>query len=91
MKSAIGETLKTQKIKNQIKMNEHFEISDDYIALNKLLKASGLCGTGGHAKIIIDDGLVTVDGEVETRRRRKIKDGMVVKYNYQTLKVLKKL
>ncbi|MDC3237145.1 RNA-binding S4 domain-containing protein [bacterium] len=68
-------------------MNQKFEISGDFIELNKLLKASGLCGTGGMAKMVIKDGLVTVDKKVETRVRRKIKTGMTVHYNSQIIKV----
>jgi len=69
-------------------MHQKFEISGEYIELNKLLKASGLCGTGGVAKMIIKDELVIVDGEIETRVRRKIIDGMIVQYNNHTLKVI---
>ncbi len=71
-------------------MNQYFKISGDYIELNKLLKASGLCGTGGQAKMIIKDGLVIVDGKIEIRIRRKLKHGMIVKYNAQSLKVIYK-
>lgn len=49
-----------------------FEIEGDYIELFKLLKASGVCSTGGEAKILIDDGAVKVNGEIETRKRKKI-------------------
>ncbi len=49
-----------------------FEIDGDYIELFKLLKASGVCSTGGEAKILIDDGAVKVNGEIETRKRKKI-------------------
>lgn len=69
-------------------MNQKFEISSEYIELNKLLKATGLCDTGGIAKMVIKDGLVTVDGEVETRVRRKIKNEGVIQYNNQTLHVI---
>ena len=69
-------------------MGQHFEISDEYIELNKLLKASGICETGGQAKIIIEGGFVTVDGETETRKRRKIKDGMIVKYGTLSVRVI---
>ena len=68
-------------------MNQKFEITGDYIELNKLLKASGLCGSGGQAKMLIKDGLVFVDGKIETRVRRKIKAGMTIKYDSHTLKV----
>ena len=69
-------------------MDQQFVISDEYIELNKLLKVSGLCDTGGQAKIIIEDELVTVDGETELRKRRKVKDGMVVKYGPHSVKVV---
>ena len=69
-------------------MDKQFVISSEYIELNKLLKASGLCDTGGQSKIVIEDELVTVDGETETRKRRKVKDGMVVKYGPHSVKVV---
>jgi ribosome-associated protein len=69
-------------------MDQHFVITDEYIELNKLLKASGVCDTGGQAKMIVEDGLVTVDGETETRKRRKIKDGMIVEYGDHRVKVV---
>lgn len=69
-------------------MNQEFEISSEYIELNKLLKASGLCDSGGFAKMVIKDGLVTVDGEIETRVRRKIKNEWIIQYNNQTLQVI---
>ena len=71
-------------------MDQEFVITDEYIELNKLLKASGLCDTGGQTKIVIEDELVTVDGETETRKRRKIKDGMTVKYGSHSVKVVLK-
>ncbi|MCK5540172.1 MAG: RNA-binding S4 domain-containing protein [Deltaproteobacteria bacterium] len=71
-------------------MDKCFVISDEYIELNKLLKASGLCDTGGQTKIIIEDEFVTVNGETETRKRRKIRDGMIVKYGTQSITVVKK-
>ena len=69
-------------------MDQQFVISDEYIELNKLLKASGLCGTGGQAKMVIEDELVTVDDEIETRKRRKIREGMIVRYDSHSVKVV---
>lgn len=71
-------------------MDQSFAISDEYIELNKLLKASGLCDTGGQAKMVIEDQLVTVDGEIETRKRRKIRDGMTVKYGTHCITIVRK-
>ncbi|MEA3332888.1 MAG: RNA-binding S4 domain-containing protein [Pseudomonadota bacterium] len=71
-------------------MAQDFVISDEYIELNKLLKASGLCDTGGQAKMVIEDELVTVDGETETRKRRKIQNGMTVKFGIHSITVVRK-
>ena len=57
---------------------ETFRFSGDHIELNRLLKASGLCDTGGRAKLAIEEGLVSVDGTIEYRKRRKIRDGQIV-------------
>lgn len=51
-----------------------FSISDDYIELNKLLKASRLVNSGSDAHILIADGIVSVNGEIETRKRRKCRE-----------------
>ena len=48
------------------------------IRLDAFLKLSDLAQTGGHAKLLIQDGAVTVDGETETRRGRKLRGGEVV-------------
>lgn len=50
---------------------ELVEIRDEHIDLDQLLKLSGMAGSGGEAKFLIKEGLVIVNGEVETRRRRK--------------------
>ena len=62
-------------------MATKFKIDGAYIELIKLLKATGLCGTGGVAKMVVDDGLVMVDGEVELRKRCKIKSGQTVEFD----------
>ncbi|MGE4428617.1 MAG: RNA-binding S4 domain-containing protein [Solirubrobacteraceae bacterium] len=53
-------------------------ISGDSIRLGQLLKHAGLADSGGDAKALLAAGLVTVDGEVETRRGRQLADGAVV-------------
>ena len=65
-----------------------FELEDEYIELIKLLKVMDLCPTGGMAKRLIEEGRVFVDGEVELRKRRKIRSGMTVKLNGQAITVL---
>ncbi len=51
-----------------------------YIELADFLKVIGLAATGGQAKILIRAGVILVDGKVETRLRRKLRNGMVVEY-----------
>lgn len=67
---------------------ETFELSGDYIELSKLLKAWGLCETGGMAKIVIENGLVAVDGTIEYRKRCKIRNGQTVEYDGHTINVV---
>lgn len=55
-----------------------FELRTDHIALDDLLKVTGLAASGGLAKLLISDGRVRVDGEVELRRACKIHAGQVV-------------
>jgi len=55
-----------------------FGIHTDYIDLLQFLKATGIAATGGEAKAIVDDGLVTVNGQTESRRRRKLRPGDVL-------------
>ena len=64
-----------------------FKISGEYIELIKLLKATGLCDTGGMAKAVTADGLVTVDGMVETRKRKKVRPGQVVEFAGESIRV----
>lgn len=57
-----------------------FELHGDFIELSKLLKAADLCESGGSAKYAIAQSLVTVDGQIETRKGFKVRKGMVVAY-----------
>jgi len=50
----------------------HFTIDSDYIKLDSFLKGVNAVGSGGEAKIIIAQGVVRVNGEVELRRGRKL-------------------
>ncbi|MBW6510524.1 MAG: RNA-binding S4 domain-containing protein [Desulfuromonadaceae bacterium] len=66
-----------------------FELEDSaYIELNNLLKITGLVSSGGLAKALIADGLVTVDGQVELRKRCKIRSGQRVVFNDQQVTVV---
>ncbi len=55
--------------------------------LHKILKFEGLASSGGEAKQVIDDGLVTVNGEVETRKRKKIVGGDTIIFNGTTISI----
>jgi ribosome-associated protein len=59
----------------------------EFIELKNLLKVMSLVETGGEAKAAIDEGSVKVDGEVETRKGRKIRSGQTVTYKNQTVTV----
>ena len=48
------------------------------IRLDHFLKSRGLASTGGHAKLLIQDEQVSVNGEIETRRRRKLRLGDLI-------------
>ncbi len=59
----------------------------DYIELNNLLKVTGLCHSGGLAKHLIEDGEVSVDGRIETRKRCKIRAGQTVAFAGERIEV----
>lgn len=63
------------------------EISSEPVELFKILKFEGLTTTGGEAKLLIGDGQVTVNGETETRRRRKMVDGDVIDFRGEQLQL----
>ena len=52
-----------------------FPIHTEYIDLLQFLNATGIAATGGEAKMLVDDGFIQVNGEDESRRRRKLRPG----------------
>ena len=56
-------------------MEKIITIKEDFIKLDSLLKYAGIASTGGHAKMLIQDELVSVNGEICTQRGKKIKIG----------------
>ncbi len=60
---------------------EKVRIKEKFIKLDSLLKFSGLAETGGHAKIIIQNGEVKVDGEVCSQRGKKVYKGSTVEFD----------
>lgn len=61
-------------------MTIHFAVRGEYIQLDQLLKATGLCDSGGSAHAAIAEGRVKVDAAVDTRKRAKIRPGQVVEF-----------
>jgi ribosome-associated protein len=66
---------------------KNVEITREPVELYKILKFEGLVTTGGEAKLLIGDGQVTVNGDIETRRRKKIVDGDVIEFRGEKLQV----
>ncbi len=55
-----------------------FNLTGEYIKLNDLLKLTGLADSGGRGKAMVAEGLVKVDGKVESRKTAKIRVGQIV-------------
>lgn len=66
---------------------EIIKLRDEYIKLGQALKAAGLVESGVDAKFAIEDGLVKVNGAVEYQRGKKLRDGDVVSYHGETIKI----
>jgi ribosome-associated protein len=62
-------------------------VNDEYIKLDQFLKLAQIAMTGGQAKAMILEGLVKVNGEVELRRGRKLRDGDRVELDGEELVV----
>lgn len=69
-------------------MNEFNLEGRDHVALCNLLQLTGMSSSGGHAKMLIADGQVSVDGQIELRKRCKIKTGQVVEFGGHQIKVV---
>lgn len=65
-----------------------FPLTGEYIELCKLLKAANLVMSGGEGKEVVAQGLVQVDGQPETRKRAKIRAGMTVEFEGNTINVV---
>ena len=63
-------------------------ISDDFIKLGQLLKLANMVSSGVEAKIVIQNGEVKVNGEIDTRRGKKIYPNDVVEYKGQQVTVI---
>jgi ribosome-associated protein len=63
--------------------------TDEFIKLGQALKKAGLVGSGVEAKEVIQNGEVEVNGEVDTRRGRKLYDGDRVSFNGEEIEIVK--
>ena len=68
-------------------MTEDVEVREEPIELYKVIKIAGLVASGGEAKYVVAEGKVSVNGEVETRKRKKIMAGDEVGFGGQKLRV----
>jgi len=66
---------------------EVIKLREEYIKLGQALKAAGLVESGVEAKDVIVDGLVEVNGEVDTRRGRKLYAGDIVTFDGEEIKI----
>ncbi len=69
-------------------MSTTFAVRGEYIQLDQLLKATGLCDSGGAAHAAIAEGLVEVDSAVDTRKRAKLRPGQTVSFAGETVQLV---
>lgn len=69
-------------------MNKKIEIKEEFIRLDSLLKLSGIAETGGHAKILVKNGEVKVNGEVCTMRGKKMRKGDIAEFENNLIQVV---
>ena len=67
---------------------EIIKLRDEFIKLGQALKAAGFVESGVEAKDVIQEGLVSVNGEIDTRRGRKLYDGDVVVFEGKEIKIV---
>lgn len=65
-----------------------FKVTGDFIPMIQLLKATNLVQTGGEAQIVVDEGEVKYNGAVDYRKRLKVRQGDVVEFRGETIKVI---
>jgi ribosome-associated protein len=66
---------------------QEFSLTEEYIHLIKLLKLLGLVESGADAKIVVEEGLVECNQEVEYKKRKKLRSGDVVVFKNNTIKI----
>ena len=64
------------------------EIEEEPIELYKILKFESMVQSGGEAKFVIAGGLVRVNGEIETRKRKKIVSGDIIEFEEEAIRII---
>lgn len=67
---------------------QDFQLTGEFIELHALLKLLAIASSGGAAKMMVGEGLVRVDGEVETRKTRKLRGGQVVRVGDEEIRIV---
>ena len=80
---------KTTKRIFNVREDEVIKLRDEYIKLGQALKAAGFVESGVDAKFVIQDGLVSVNGEIEVQRGKKLYAGDVVSFDGQEIRIEK--
>jgi len=65
-----------------------FKLEGEFIPLIQLLKATGLVGSGGDAQAVVMDGLVKCNGEVDYRKRYKVRVGDIITFGENKIEVI---
>ncbi len=66
---------------------EIITIRDDFIKLGQAMKLGGMAGSGVDAKFVIQEGLVKVNGRVETQRGKKLHEGDIITYEGESIQI----
>ncbi|MDA9782969.1 RNA-binding S4 domain-containing protein [Vicingaceae bacterium] len=66
----------------------NFELSQEYIELIKLLKLTGIAETGGMAKALVEDKQVSCNGQIDTRKRLKVRKGDIIEVLEQKITII---
>jgi ribosome-associated protein len=69
---------------------KEIEITKEPVELFKILKFEGIVSSGGEAKAVIDEGLVLLNGAIETRKRKKVVEGDIIEFMNNEFKILLK-
>ncbi len=67
---------------------KEIKIETEFIKLEQIMKFASMVQTGGEAKMLINQGLVLVNGEICTQRGKKIRSGDVIEFDGETYKVI---